>query len=574
MAQDVTLPPLGESVTEGTVTNLLKKVGDPISENEPLLEISTDKVDTEIPSPVGGIVLEVLVAEDDVVSVGAVLARIGAPDEDASIPAPSTGTPAQASPPPEPEPTPAPAPAEAPEPAPSSASEAASSAGLSEVVLPPLGESVTEGTVTRWLKSVGDPVALDEPLLEISTDKVDTEIPSPVAGTLTDIVVDVDQTASVGAVLARVSVAEGAPAAPAVAPSAPAPVTPSPTPIETDTAPERPKPTTPSGGTPGGTYLTPLVRKLAAERGVDLTTVVGTGMGGRITRDDVLKAAPASEPAAPVAAPAPPSPASEPAAPAAAPAPAAPAPPPGGDGEASPLKGTTAKMSRLRTIISERMMESLHGMAQLTTVVEVDMSRVWTLRSKAKDAFHEREGAKLTFFPFFTTAAVEALGSHPVLNASIDGDTIVYHDAVHLGIAIDTDKGLIVPTIRNADSASLADQARAIADLGERARTNSLTPDDLQRATFTVTNTGSVGALFDTPIIPSPQVGILGTGVITKRPVVIDGPDGGEVIAIRPMCYLSITYDHRLVDGADAARFVAAVKARLEAGAFEAEVGM
>jgi 2-oxoglutarate dehydrogenase E2 component (dihydrolipoamide succinyltransferase) len=231
-------------------------------------------------------------------------------------------------------------------------------------------------------------------------------------------------------------------------------------------------------------------------------------------------------------------------------------------------------MSRLRTIISERMMESLHGMAQLTTVIEVDMSRVAAVRAKAKAAFQEREGAKLTFLPFFTTAAVEALAAHPILNASIDGDSIVYHDAVHLGIAVDTEKGLIVPTLRDADAKSLADHARAIADLGERARTNSLTPDDLQSATFTVTNTGSAGALFDTPIIPSPQVGILGTGLITKRPIVIDGPDGGEVIAIRPMCYLSITYDHRLVDGADAARFVAAVKARLEAGAFEAEVGL
>jgi 2-oxoglutarate dehydrogenase E2 component (dihydrolipoamide succinyltransferase) len=295
-------------------------------------------------------------------------------------------------------------------------------------------------------------------------------------------------------------------------------------------------------------YITPLVRKFALERGVDLDRVVGTGVGGRVRKEDIVAATPSPASAA-----------------AAAPLPT---------GEPSPLRGTTVKMSRLRGIIAERMMESLHGMAQLTTVIEVDVSRVWALRAKAKDSFQAREGAKLTFLPFFTFAAAEALRTHAGLNASIVGDSVAYHPSVNLGIAVDTDKGLIVPAIKNADAKTLADHAREIADLGERARTGKLTADDLAGSTFTVTNTGSIGAMFDTPIVPAPQVAILGTGVIAKKPVVVTGEDGGEMIAIRPMCYLALSYDHRIVDGADASRFLQAVKARIEAGAFESAVGL
>jgi 2-oxoglutarate dehydrogenase E2 component (dihydrolipoamide succinyltransferase) len=450
------------------------------------------------------------------------------------------------------------------------------------VTLPALGESVTEGTVTRWLKAVGDAVAADEPLLEISTDKVDTEIPSPFAGTLSEIVVGEDQTVAVGAVLARIAgtakgasspstvplaavakvepivpapvtlaipvvaaAAPAAPALPAAAPVVPAVASPA-APVAAPAAPAAAPAAPTAPDHPASAYVTPLVRKLATERGVDLDRVVGTGVGGRVRKGDVLAATPS------------------------------PAAPTGGEptGEPSPLRGTTVKMSRMRGIIAERMMESLHGMAQLTTVIEVDVSRVWALRAKAKASFEAREGAKLTFLPFFTIAAAEALRTHAGINASIVGDSVTYHGSVNLGIAVDTEKGLILPVLKDADTKSLADHAREIADLGERGRTNKLTPDDLAGATFTVTNTGSIGAVFDTPIVPSPQVAILGTGVIAKKPVVVTGPDGGEMIAIRPMCYLALSYDHRIVDGADASRFLQTVKARIEVGAFETAVGL
>ncbi len=399
---------------------------------------------------------------------------------------------------------------------------------------------------------------------------MDTEIPSPFAGTLSEIVVAEDQTAAVGAVLARIAGSSGGttPAVPLkavakVEPIVPAPVT-MPIPVVDTPAPvapaAAPAPAAPAA-TPAPTaptpapatsdhqvspYVTPLVRKLATERGVDLASIAGTGVGGRVRKEDVLAATPT-------------------------PATSAGVPP---TSEPSPLRGTTVKMSRLRGIIAERMMESLHGMAQLTTVIEVDMSRVWALRAKAKESFQAREGAKLTFLPFFTFAAAEALRTHAGLNASIDGDSVVYHGSVNLGIAVDTEKGLIVPTLKDADAKSLADHAREIADLGERGRAGTLAPDDLSGATFTVTNTGSIGAVFDTPIVPSPQVAILGTGVISKKAVVVTGPEGGEMIAIRPTCYLALSYDHRIVDGADASRFLQAVRTRIEAGAFETAVGL
>ncbi|GAA1866892.1 hypothetical protein GCM10009751_26340 [Myceligenerans crystallogenes] len=472
------------------------------------------------------------------------------------------------------------------------------------VQLPALGESVTEGTVTRWLKNVGDAVAVDEPLLEVSTDKVDTEIPSPVAGTLEQILVQEDETVEVGATLALVGsgaaapaapaeapapaeaapapapqapAAAAAPAAPAPAPAAPAPAAPAPAPAPAAPAPAAPAPAAPAPAAPapaapapaattspapraaagatGGTYLTPLVRKLAAEKGVDVAALVGTGVGGRIRKEDVLAAAEAK--AAPAA----------PGGTAAAPATVL---------EVSPLRGTTEKMSRLRKIVAERMLEATTTQAQLTTVMEVDVTRVARLRARAKDAFAAREGAKLTFLPFFTLAAVEALKAYPKINATIDtaAGTITYHPAENVGIAVDTERGLVVPVIKNAGDLNLAGIARQIGDLGARTRANKVGPDELSGATFTITNTGSGGSLIDTPIVPVGQVAILGTGTITKKPVVVTDAEGNDSIAIHQMSYIFLSYDHRLVDGADAARFLTAIKNRIEEGAFESQLGL
>jgi len=565
MTTDVTLPALGESVTEGTVTRWLKQVGDTVAVDEPLVEVSTDKVDTEIPSPVAGTILEILAAEDDTVEVGAVLARVGDPSEAGgapaapAAPAPVAAAPAEAAPAPAPaavapaEPVAAPAPAPAP--------AAAPAGDATDVTLPALGESVTEGTVTRWLKQVGDTVAVDEPLVEVSTDKVDTEIPSPVAGTILEILAAEDDTVEVGAVLARVGsgVAAAAPAAaPAPASAAAAPV-----------ASAAPAAAAPVASTGSG-YVTPIVRKLAAERGVDLGTVAGTGVGGRIRKEDVL-AAPvaAAAPAAPAApAPAAPAPAPAPAAPAAAPAPASAA------GASASLRGQTVKMTRIRKVTADKMMESLHGMAQLTSVVEVDCSAIWSLRARAKDAFEAQHGTKLSFLPFFTKAVAEALAEHPNINASIVDDSIAYHADVNLSLAVDTPKGLMLPTLRNADTKTLAQHAQGIADLANRARNGGLSADEISGGTFSVTNTGSLGTLFDTPVVPAPQAGILATCAIIKRAVVVKGPQGEDVISVRPMCFLPLSYDHRLVDGADAARFLQSVKKRIEEGNFAAELGL
>jgi len=437
------------------------------------------------------------------------------------------------------------------------------------VTLPALGESVTEGTITRWLKKVGDTVVADEPLVEVSTDKVDTEIPAPASGVLLAIRVAEDATAAVGAELAVIGAAGAAPAetpaAPAPAPpaAAPAPPAAAPAPAVAPTPSSTPPPAAPAPvATPNvdeEPYVTPLVRKLAAEKGVDLATVVGTGVGGRIRKQDVLAAAAPPPPAA--AAPAPGTPAS-PVTPAAAAAPAAATP-------SSGLRGTSAPMSRLRRVIAERMVESLQTSAQLTTVIEVDVTRIAQLRDRAKHDFEAREGVKLTFLPFFAKAAIEALAAYPIVNSSMDAaaGTITYHGEVNLGVAVDTDRGLLVPVVRDAGDLSVAGLARRIADLAERTRTNKVSPDELSGGTFTITNTGSRGALFDTPILNMPQSAILGTGAVVKRPVVISD-DGNDVIAIRSMVYLALTYDHRLVDGADAARFLTAVRSRLEDGSF------
>ncbi len=684
MSSSVEMPALGESVTEGTVTRWLKNVGDTVEVDEPLLEVSTDKVDTEIPSPVAGTLEEILVEEDETVEVGAVLARIGdgsgggdgggsGAEQEQQAEAPASAEQADLQQDEQPEPGEQPsseAPVEAEQPsgdapaasggpaegteqpeqqddAPAQEQPSGGSGGGggggggggTEVVMPALGESVTEGTVTRWLKSEGDTVEVDEPLLEVSTDKVDTEIPSPVAGTVQKILVAEDETVEVGAALAVVGAGSGgssdaAPQQPEPEAKEPEPEAKQPEPEakqqDTEVPPESPQPSpqaeqaqeekasapepeqaapaspdgprddrreasaeqptsqtaAPSGagsGSSGGSgstggdaagYVTPLVRKLASEHGVDLTALSGTGVGGRIRKQDVLAAAEETRKAAEQAArPAEPDPE---ATPAAGPATAAPA------GTSAPTKapavaaqrGTTEKMSRMRKLIATRMVESLQVSAQLTTVVEVDLSKVARLRGRAKASFEQREGVKLSFLPFLALATIEALKAHPKVNATIDGDTIVYPAQENLGIAVDTEKGLFVPVISGAGDLNIAGLARKIADLAARTRSNKVTPDELGGGTFTLTNTGSRGALFDTPIINQPQVAILGTGAVVKRPVVVTDIDGDETIAIRSMMYLALSYDHRLVDGADAARFLTTIKERLEEGAFDSDLNL
>ncbi|MFD3438378.1 2-oxoglutarate dehydrogenase, E2 component, dihydrolipoamide succinyltransferase [Streptomyces sp. NPDC058685] len=609
MSVSVTLPALGESVTEGTVTRWLKAEGERVEADEPLLEVSTDKVDTEIPAPASGVLASIKVAEDETVEVGAELAVIddgsGAPaaaeapaaeEKQAEAPAPEPEQPAQAAPS-----------TETSAPAPAPTAEAASGGGSAEgtdVVLPALGESVTEGTVTRWLKEVGESVEADEPLLEVSTDKVDTEIPAPASGVLLEITVAEDETAEVGAKLAVIGApgaapqaaapaqpapaqeapkqeapkqeapkqeAAPAPAAPAApAQPAPAPAAPAqPAPAQAAPAQAAPAPVTPAPAAPAApaagaagaasdAYVTPLVRKLAAENGVDLSSVKGTGVGGRIRKQDVIAAAEAAKAAAP------------------APAAAAPAASRAPKLETSPLRGQTVKMTRMRKVIGDNMMKALHGQAQLTSVVEVDITKLMKLRALAKDSFAAREGVKLSPMPFFVKAAAQALKAHPVVNARINEDegTITYFDSENIGIAVDSEKGLMTPVIKSAGDLNLAGIAKRTAELAGAVRASKITPDDLAGATFTISNTGSRGALFDTIIVPPNQVAILGIGATVKRPVVINHPDLGETIAIRDMTYVALSYDHRLVDGADAARYLTTVKAILEAGEFEVELGL
>ncbi|MGV0100262.1 2-oxoglutarate dehydrogenase, E2 component, dihydrolipoamide succinyltransferase [Streptomyces californicus] len=598
MSVSVTLPALGESVTEGTVTRWLKAEGERVEADEPLLEVSTDKVDTEIPAPASGVLTSIKVAEDETVEVGAELAVIddGTGGGEAAAPA------AEEAPAAEPASAPAPQAEEAPT-APSTETEApaqaptaeaasgGSSAEGTDVTLPALGESVTEGTVTRWLKEVGEEVAEDEPLLEVSTDKVDTEIPAPVAGVLLEIVVGEDETAEVGAKLAVIGAPGAAPKqeAPAQeapkqeapkqeapkqeapkqeapkqeapAPAAPAPAQPA-APAPAPAQPAAPAPAAPaatSGSGDDGAYVTPLVRKLASENNVDLGSVKGTGVGGRIRKQDVVAAVEAAKAAA--AAPAPAAPAAAKAAPRL---------------EASPLRGQTVKMTRMRKVIGDNMMKALHSQAQLTSVVEVDITKLMKLRNQAKAAFAAREGVKLSPMPFFVKAAAQALKAHPVINARINEDegTITYFDSENIGIAVDAEKGLMTPVIKGAGDLNIAGISKKTAELAGKARGGGLTPDDMSGATFTISNTGSRGALFDTVIVPPNQAAILGIGATVRRPVVIDHPDLGETIAVRDMTYLSLSYDHRLVDGADAARYLTSVKAILEAGEFEVELGL
>jgi 2-oxoglutarate dehydrogenase E2 component (dihydrolipoamide succinyltransferase) len=556
MTFSLTMPALGESVTEGTVTRWLKAEGDHVAVDEPLLEVSTDKVDTEIPSPVAGTLQKIVVGVDQTVAVGAELAVIadGAAAPVAAPPAPVAAPPA---------PVAAPLAPVAP------VAAAASNSSGTVITMPALGESVSEGTVTRWLKNVGDSVAMDEALLEVSTDKVDTEIPSPVAGTLLAIDVPVDTTVAVGARLGLIGGANAA--APVAAPvvtappvvAAPAVVAP---PVVAAPpvmpAPASPVASTPAASTPAASsvdaYVTPIVRKYAAELGVNLSAIQGSGIGGRIRKEDVQAAA---KPVAQVST-------------SVAPTLSASSTPKTASVAASPLRGTTVTMSRLRKVIAARMVESLQVSAQLTTVIEVDVTKISRLRDRAKASFEAREGVKLSFLPFFSVAVCEALKVHPVLNSSVEGDQITYHGAEHLGIAVDTERGLLVPVIHNAGDLNMGGIARKISDLAARTRENKVSPDELGGGTFTITNTGSRGALFDTPIINQPQVAILGLGAIVKRPMVVRGEDGGETIAIRSMVYLGLSYDHRVVDGADAARFLVTLKERLEQGAFESDLGL
>ncbi|MGP5115982.1 2-oxoglutarate dehydrogenase, E2 component, dihydrolipoamide succinyltransferase [Corynebacterium casei] len=580
-ATDVEMPELGESVTEGTITQWLKSVGDTVEVDEPLLEVSTDKVDTEIPSPVAGTLVEVLADEDDTIDVGAVIARIG--DGNAK---PAASDKKEE---PKEELKQEEAPKEEAAEAESDSDDAPAASGdATDVEMPELGESVTEGTITQWLKSVGDTVEVDEPLLEVSTDKVDTEIPSPVAGTLVEILADEDDTIDVGAVIARIGDGNAKPAAsekkeePKEEPKAekkeepkkeepkqeePKQEAPKAEPKE---EPKKDEPAKAEKSAPKSSakvnsgdnvpYVTPLVRKLADKHGIDLNTVEGTGVGGRIRKQDVLAAAngeaPASESAAPAGERANWSTKSV-------------------DPEKQELIGTTTKVNRIREITATKMVESLQITAQLTHVQEVDMTTVAALRKKAKPAFVDKYNANLSFLPIIVKATVEALVSHPNVNASYNPETkeMTYHSDVNVAIAVDTPRGLLTPVIHKAQELTLPEIAQTIADLADRARNNKLKPNDLTGATFTVTNIGSEGALLDTPVLVPPQAGILGTAVIEKRPVVIT-EDGQDAIAIRQMCYLPFTYDHQVVDGADAGRFITTIKDRLETGNFESDLAL
>ena len=615
MSDRVTMPALGESVTEGTVTRWLKNVGDTVAVDEPLLEVSTDKVDTEIPSPIAGTLQEILVEEDETVPVGADLAVIGDGDAPASS---DSGSDSSSDDSQEAEPQAeadekkdeaAESARQASESSNSSNDSAAEVSGGEKVTMPALGESVTEGTITRWLKAEGDDVAVDEPLLEVSTDKVDTEVPSPVAGKLTKILVAEDETVPVGADLAVIGGSAGSSSSDDSAEAEEAEKNQdevdskkqdeaveaaeskneTPAPVKDDEAAEKEAPTAESSASEApkdeapkagagsdkqqetstkvdnsGTYVTPLVRKIAAENNIDLSTITGTGVGGRIRKQDVLDAAKkAQEPKQEAA------PAASAAAPAASSTPAASTTTPQPSAEAQAKRGTTEKMSRLRKVIAQRMVESLAVSAQLTAVVEVDLTKVASIRARNKESFKSREGVNLSYLPFITTAVVEALKAFPQVNSSVDGDNIIYHNAEHIGIAVDTPRGLLVPVIKDAGDLSIAGIAKKIADLAARTRDNKVTPDELGGGTFTISNIGSNGSLIDTPIINQPQVAILGTGAMVKRPVVVTDEFGNDSIAIRQMMNLVLTYDHRVVDGADAGRFLSAIKARLEEGAFE-----
>ncbi|WJY68437.1 2-oxoglutarate dehydrogenase, E2 component, dihydrolipoamide succinyltransferase [Corynebacterium auris] len=583
-ATDVEMPELGESVTEGTITTWLKSVGDTVEVDEPLLEVSTDKVDTEIPSPVAGTLVEILAEEDDTVEVGAVIARVG--DADAAEESDASEEPAaeetadndsenKESENKESEDKSEETKEARPEP------KKKSAGASTDVEMPELGESVTEGTITTWLKSVGDLVEVDEPLLEVSTDKVDTEIPSPVAGTVLEILAEEDDTVEVGAVIARVGDAEEAEESDSPKQDEPEESEAEKSEADKDAAkePEKKEPAEKkdaedkqdekkSGSDEKVPYVTPLVRKLAEKHGVDLNAIEGTGVGGRIRKQDVLAAAEGGSSESGSTQEASSSQPEEK-------GPRANWSTKSVDPSKEDLIGTTKKVTRIREITASTMVDSLRTTAQLTHVQEVDVTRVAELRKKVKPRFQEKHQVNITYLAFFVKAAAEALVSHPNVNASFNAEEkeITYHSDVNIGIAVDTPQGLLVPVIKKAQELNLAEIAKAIADLADRARNKKLRPDDIAGATFTVTNIGSEGALLDTPILTPPQAGILGTAAIEKRPVIVT-EDGIDSIAIRQMCYLPFTYDHQLVDGADAGRFVSTIKDRIEAGDFESDLDL
>ena len=563
MANSVEMPELGESVTEGTITQWLKSVGDTVEVDEPLLEVSTDKVDTEIPSPVAGTIIEIKADEDDTIEVGEVIAIIGDEDEAGSASNDSSADKGEEE-------------AEEAKEEPKGDSSNGGSGDASDVEMPELGESVTEGTITQWLKSVGDTVEVDEPLLEVSTDKVDTEIPSPVAGTLVEILADEDDTIEVGAVIARIG-DENATASSSDS-------KPEPKAEEKEEKKEEPKAEEDKKPEPKAEdkketqqdsslntsakvnngdnvpYVTPLVRKLADKHGVDLNNVEGTGVGGRIRKQDVLAAAGEGDAPAKSGAQSDNSPRARWSTKSVDPA-------------KQELIGTTQKVNRIREITASKMVEALQISAQLTHVQEVDMTAIWDMRKKNKQAFIDKHGANLSFLPFIVKATAEALVSHPNVNASYNPETkeMTYHADVNIAIAVDTPKGLLTPVIHKAQDMTLPQIAQQIAELADKARNNKLKPNDLTGATFTVTNIGSEGAMLDTPILVPPQAGILGTAAIEKRPVVVN-ENGQDAIAIRQMCYLPFTYDHQVVDGADAGRFITTIKDRLQTADFQADL--
>ena len=565
MANSVEMPELGESVTEGTITQWLKSVGDTVEVDEPLLEVSTDKVDTEIPSPVAGTIIEIKADEDDTIEVGEVIAIIGDEDEAGSASNDSSADKDEEE-------------AEEAQVEPKADSSNGGSGDASDVEMPELGESVTEGTITQWLKYVGDTVEVDEPLLEVSTDKVDTEIPSPVAGTLVEILADEDDTIEVGAVIARIGDENATASSSDSKPEPQAEEKKEEEKKEEPKAEEDKKPepkaedkketqqdsslNTSAKVNNGDNvpYVTPLVRKLADKHGVDLNNVEGTGVGGRIRKQDVLAAAGGGDAPAKSGAQSDNSPRARWSTKSVDPA-------------KQELIGTTQKVNRIREITASKMVEALQISAQLTHVQEVDMTAIWDMRKKNKQAFIDKHGANLSFLPFIVKATAEALVSHPNVNASYNPETkeMTYHADVNIAIAVDTPKGLLTPVIHKAQDMTLPQIAQQIAELADKARNNKLKPNDLTGATFTVTNIGSEGAMLDTPILVPPQAGILGTAAIEKRPVVVN-ENGQDAIAIRQMCYLPFTYDHQVVDGADAGRFITTIKDRLQTADFQADL--
>jgi pyruvate dehydrogenase E2 component (dihydrolipoamide acetyltransferase) len=547
MPTDVIMPQMGESIFEGTITKWLKKPGDTVQRDEPLFEISTDKVDAEIPSPASGVLTEVKIAEGNTVQINTVVGVIGEADGQPAAAAPRVEAPAAKTPDKTVDP-----PSATNSPAPAAPAQPAAAASATDVIMPQMGESIFEGTITKWLKKPGDTVQQDEPLFEISTDKVDAEIPSPVAGVLSEIKIEAGTTVQINTVVAVIGVSGGVVATKAQpsAPAAPAPAAAAPE-TETDTA-----------DTETGERLrsSPLVRKIARENNLDLRQVPGTGSSGRITKEDILGYLAKGGAAAP--APAAPKPAVTPLA--AAPAPAAATTKPSVPAPAVTAGDELVPMTRMRSIIAQRMVDSKRTSAHVHTVFKIDMSRIVRIREKEKSKYEQRNGVKLTYMPFLSRAVIATLRKMPIVNASMEGDAIRYHTHINLGIAVALDWGLIVPVIRQAEDKSFLGIARAIVDLAERARAKKLKPEEVASGTFTITNPGIFGEQFGTPVINQPESAIMGVGGLFKEPTVVTDENGSDSIAIRSIIRLTLGFDHRIIDGADAGRFMAELKKYLE----------